>query len=109
MVIGSLNTRVTVQTLTTTTDDGGGWSSSVSSSFQLWAKVENRTGAASYEQGQRQDNYDYKITVRYYPSQEVTTKNKILYGTKKLNINSVQIVNEGRADFYILNCSVHGN
>jgi SPP1 family predicted phage head-tail adaptor len=103
-----MNGRVTVQTLTSTIDAGGGVSRAVASSFDLWARVENKTGQANFIEGQRQAEYDYKITVRQYSSNPITTANRLLYNGLKLIPNSVQIIDENRQSFYVLRCSLYG-
>lgn len=108
-MVGQMNGRVTIQALSNSVDAGGGVSQTVSSSFDLWAYVENKTGQANYTDGQRVAGYDYKIKVRMYSSNPITTKNRVLYNSTNLIINSVQVVNENRQDFYILRCSVYGN
>ena len=108
-MVGQMNGRITIQTLSNSVDAGGGVSQSVASSFDLWCLAENKTGQANYSDGQRVAGYDYKIKVRMYSSNPITTANRALYNSQKLIINSVQVINENRQDFYILRCSVYGN
>jgi len=108
-MVGKMNSRVTIQTQTATKDSGGGVSYAAVELYTAWANVENRTGQANFNEGQRQDNYDYKITIRQYDTYTVTTKNTALYGTKKLKINSVQIINEGKKSYLVLRCILHGS
>ena len=109
MVAGELNSRVTFKTKGAAVKDaGGGWSKAIESSFTLWAKVENRTGQANYSEGQRQADYDYKITVRNYASKTITTATVAEFQLKDLRINSVQNVDEGKNRWLILRCSMHG-
>lgn len=108
MVIGDLKARVTFKVLTNSTDAGGGVSKSVSSSWEQWAKVEDRTGQAQFNNGQVQVAYDYKVTVRYYSSKTITTKNILTYNGKDMKINSVQRVNENNLDWLVLRCSAYG-
>jgi SPP1 family predicted phage head-tail adaptor len=108
-MVGKMNSRVTIQTQTATKDSGGGVSYAAVELYTAWANVENRTGQANFNEGQRQDNYDYKITIRQYDTYAVTTKNTALYGTKKLKINSVQIINEGKKSYLVLRCILHGS
>lgn len=108
MLISEFNRRITINTYSNSTDAGGGTSKTVASSYSTWAKVEDRTGSASIDNGQRQANYDYKITIRGYNSRAVTTAQSVSYDSKVLAINSVQKVTEGKFDLYILRCSVHG-
>ena len=108
-MVAKLNTRVTFKTKGTPVKDaGGGWHTPIDSSFSLWANVENRTGQASYVSGQRQADYDYKITVRNYSSKTITTNTVANYGGKDLRINSVQNGDEGKNSFLVLRCTIHG-
>ena len=108
-MVGKMNSRVTIQTQTATKDSGGGVSYAAVELYTAWANVENRTGQANFNEGQRQDSYDYKITIRQYDVYTVTTKHTALYGTKKLKINSVQIINEGKKSYLVLRCILHGS
>ena len=107
-MIGEMNRRVTIKTPTYTTGAGGGTSVTYDSGYQLWAKVDDRTGQAGYQEGQRQVSYDYRITVRYYSSSPITTKNVVEYGGKVLRINSVVQKSEGKTMYLILYCSTYG-
>lgn len=107
-MVGKLNQIITVNTLSNTVDVGGGVSRSVASSFDLWAYVENKTGQANFIEGQRQAEYDYKITCRWYAAKEVTTAKTITYGSKTLKVQSVQIKDEGKQKWQIIKCTVHG-
>ena len=107
-MVGKLNSRVLFKTYASTKDAGGGVSRAVTSSFSLWAKVENRTGQANYSEGQRQADYDYKITVRKHASITIATTQVVVYLGKDLRINSVQNVDEGKSSWLILRCSLHG-
>ena len=109
-MVGQMNRRVSIQTMTVTTDVGGGTSLAVNTgaTYNLWAEVKNRTGQASYQEGQRQVHYDYEVRVRYFSSKIITTKNLVLYDGKQMIINSVEREREGNVDFLTLRCSVNG-
>jgi SPP1 family predicted phage head-tail adaptor len=108
MVIGDLRARVTIKVIGNSTDAGGGVSKSVSSSWEQWAKVEDRTGQVQFNNGQQQVSYDYKVTIRYYASKTVSTGNVITYNGKDMMINSVQRVNENNLNWLVLRCSAYG-
>ena len=108
-MVGQMNNRVIIKSYTNSVDAGGGVTKVIDTMYTVWAKVENRTGSANYSEGQRSDNYDYKITIRAYNSKDVSTENVIGYGGKDLIINSVQVINEGKRDFLTLQCSKHGS
>lgn len=103
-----MNEQVVISTYTAAKDAGGGVSKSVASSYTTWAAVENRTGSTAINVGQRQINYDYKITVRYYPERPITTEQTATYQSQVLSINGIKRINEGRLTHQILYCSIHG-
>ena len=107
-MVGLMRNRITLKTLGYTTDAGGGTSSSVVSSYSVWAEIQDRNGGSQFSQGQIQDDYDYKITIRYYPSKVVTTNTVLEYRGKDLAINSVTNQSEGKNRFLILRCKYHG-
>lgn len=107
-MVGSLNTRITINTLSITKDAGGGVGKSVASSYSVWASVENRTGQANFSNGQRQVEYDYKMTIRSHESRTVTTANTITYQGKNLKPVSVQKVSEGKNSWLIIKAQLHG-
>ena len=107
-MVGNLNTRITINVLATTKDAGGGVGKSVSLSYSVWAAIENRTGQANFSNGQRQVDYDYKITIRSHASRTVTTANTITYQGKNLKPISVQKVDEGKNSWLIIKAQLHG-
>lgn len=108
-MVGKLNSRVIIKTLTKTKDSGGGVSYAAVTDYEAWAYVENKTGQANFFEGQRQDNYDYRITIRQYDSKIITTKNTLEYKGKEFKINSISTLNEGGKSFLVLRCTYHGN
>ncbi len=107
-MVGEFNKKVVIKTLASSKDAGGGVGKSVIDSYSIWAKVENRTGQMNYSERQPQVSYDYKVTVRLYKNRPITTANICEINGKDCKINSVQTVNEGKADLSILRCSIHG-
>jgi SPP1 family predicted phage head-tail adaptor len=105
-MIGELNRKITLKSWTNTQDDAGGNIKTLSSSFSVWAKVEDRQGERTFSGGQEQFSYDYKITMRFRPviSQRMT----ITYDSKNLIIRSLSIKSEGNKRFFIARCSVNG-
>lgn len=103
-----MNEQVIITTYTATKDAGAGVTETAASSYTTWAKVENRTGSTAINAGQRQINYDYKITVRYYSERPITTAQTATYQNQVLSINGIKRLNEGRLTHQILYCSLHG-
>lgn len=103
-MIGEMKRRVLFETWGFTPDGFGGNTAAVSSSFQMWAKVDDRNGGVSLFSGQENCTYDYKITVRYNPA--VVKNQTILYGGKRLKIFNISLSEEGENKFLILRCAV---
>lgn len=90
-----------------TQSEGGGLiQGSALPAIERFAKVENRSGNVSKEAG-RQWNYDYKITVRSYPSDNYDSTGFVTFEGNRLSINSIEYENEGKKRFAILRCSRH--
>jgi len=107
-MIEQMRSRITIKTPTFSKDAGGGESVTYSTGYSIWAKADNRSGSAGYQDGQRQVSYDYRFKVRYYASAVITTDQVVIYGSKTLRINSVENDKEGNLEFCYLNCTVHG-
>ena len=107
-MIGEMRSRITVKAPTFSKDAAGGVSVSYSSGYSLWAKVDNRSGQAQYQEGQRLTNYNYRIKVRYFASAIITTANIIVYNGLYLRVDSVEFEREGNLDYVYLNCSESG-
>lgn len=110
-MVGQLNERIKIKSFTKSQDAGGGTTSVIdtNATFELWAKVENRTGQASFTEGQRADSYDYKIKVRFYKTKTIDTKNIVEYKEKDYAIISTQPLDEGKQKFIIIRCTKRGS
>jgi SPP1 family predicted phage head-tail adaptor len=104
-MIGEMRNRVTVKKWTYAKDAGAGISAIANVSFTVWAKVENRTGQAQVIEGQPAWNYDYKITIRFDKLNPVTQQNTLEYDGKKLKIQALQNIDEGKNFYLVLRCS----
>jgi SPP1 family predicted phage head-tail adaptor len=104
-----LNRRVTVQVTGATRNDQGGLVADVVDSWDKWAHVENRSGSNSSPLQQQVWDYDYKITMRFEKSRPTQSNYEIIYGTKRLKINSVSIDSEAFQFFEVLRCSTIDN
>jgi len=103
--ISDLRSRVTIRRWTSAKIEGGGINTVLLYSYDMWAKVENRTGRLSHNQSQDQWSYDYKITLRLEESRPIRSDYTIDYQNKRLKINELQIVDEGKVKYYIARCS----
>ena len=103
--ISDLRSRVTIRRWTSAKIEGGGIDTVLLYSYDMWAKVENRTGRVSHNQSQDQWSYDYKITLRLEESRPIRSDYTIDYQNKRLKINELQIVDEGKVKYYVARCS----
>jgi len=103
--ISDLRSRVTIRRWTSAKIEGGGINTVLLYSYTMWAKVENRTGRVSHNQSQDQWSYDYKITLRLEESRPIRSDYTIDYQNKRLKINELQIVDEGKVKYYVARCS----
>ena len=108
-MIGKLNRRVTIKTLTSDQDAGGGLSAVDGVSYSMWAQVEDRNGFTVTGENQKVWNYDYKITVRYERSRIKKSNQIVEYDGKSLAIGSISFENEGNMKYAILRCSATDN
>lgn len=104
--IGKLNRRINLKAWGSTQDsEGGGVIPTIISSYNIWAKVENRNGNLFLGEQQREWNYDYKVTFRYENSRVVNSSMTIDYDNKRLAINSLSYQEEGQRRYAIARCS----
>lgn len=105
MEVGQLNRRITIKSWGNTQDEAGGVIPTLTASYTMWAKVENRNGNLFLGQQQREWSYDYKVTFRYEKSRIVSSGMTIDYDGKRLAINSLSYVDEGQKKYAIARCS----
>ncbi len=87
-----LRQRITFQSESAASDSGGGSTVSWVSGSTVWAHVKTRGGREGLVSGQLESRQSYLITVRYISG--ITTKMRILYGSRVFNIHSVVNVDE---------------
>jgi len=104
-MIGEMRNHIIINQYTTTESDSGGTSSVLSATHNLWAKVENRSGSIQTGNGQIQWQYDYKITIRFDRLKAIKQNDEVVYDGKKLLIQSVQNIDEGKKFYLVLRCS----
>ncbi len=107
-MLSKMNEQVVISTYTNAKDAGGGIGKTVASSYTTWAEVKNRTGSAAINDGQRQINYDYEITIRFFAERPVNTAQTVTYQSQLLSINGIRRLDEGRVKDQILYCSLYG-
>lgn len=102
---GQLNRRITIKSWPHEVDEAGGVSGVVGVSYSIWAKVEARSGAMFTSEQQALWNYDYKVTFRYETSRIVKSNYTIDYDNKRMRINYVSFLEEGRKKFCVARCT----
>lgn len=90
MRAGELRHRVTIQTLGDTTQNAYGESQgSWSSGRTVYASVQPVGGSEIEELGRMVPIMNHLVRMRYQPDVTLTPKNRLLWGTRELNITSV--------------------
>jgi len=90
--IGSLTERVTIQAVTEAEDAYGTHAASWGTFATVWAAFEPLKAYEKYQAAQLQTPVTHKVTMRYLSG--LTTKHRILWGTRVFNIVEVINVNE---------------
>jgi SPP1 family predicted phage head-tail adaptor len=91
--IGNLRHRVTIQSLGTRVDDGaGGGSIPFADVATVWAEVHPLTGREQFLAGAFNPALTHRVTIRYRPG--IKPSDRIVYGTRVLDIKSVADVEE---------------
>jgi SPP1 family predicted phage head-tail adaptor len=104
-MIGELDRRINFKSWGATQDPGGGAIPIILLTYNIWAKVEARSGQMYTGEQQSVWNYDYKITFRFEKSRVVASNYTIDYDGKRLSINSVSFIEEGNRKFVIVKCT----
>ena len=101
-----LNRRITIKVYGFTKDAIGGVTQTVTSSYDVWAQVENRTGRALDFAQQPMAVYDYKITKRFEIGRETKATYTIEYEGKHLKIETVSFDDERFKKFEVIRATV---
>lgn len=105
MSAGQYKSRITVNRYGKTQSASGGLQSVLVDSWEKWASIENRSGSVQVSSNQKEWSYDYKITLRYSPTQTERSNDFVIYNGIKMLIREVQRVNEGQIRELVLRCS----
>ena len=89
MKAGKLNKRVNIQSVTETRDDSGGVVETWTTEITVWVSIESMTGKELFAAQELQSEITHKINMRYLTG--MTTKKRILYGSRIFNILSVDM------------------
>lgn len=95
--IGSLNSRIEIQSATRTADGAGGatnvWATITNGT--VWANVESMSAFEVFAAIQRQHRVTHKITLRYMTS--LTSGMRVKFGTRTFNIRGIKNLDERNA------------
>tara|TARA_R110000868_G_scaffold100551_1_gene276476 strand:- start:254 stop:574 length:321 start_codon:yes stop_codon:yes gene_type:complete len=86
-MIGGMRNRVKIQSETTGTDTGGGYSLTWADVSTMWACIEPAGGREVSQGQQLQMRVTHKFTTRN--RSDVTTGNRLLWGTRAFNVRLV--------------------
>ena len=90
MTINELNTKILIQNYTSVQDtDTGKISSTLTSSWMKWAKVEQLNGSRVLDNAAITYKEAFKFTTRYEGSRKTLNKYKVEYKQKALTVHSV--------------------
>ena len=84
---GSLRHRVEIQSVTDSASAFGDVSQSWSTVTTVWASIEPLKAREAFEAQQTKTRVSHRVEIRYISG--VTTKHRLVYGSRTLNINSV--------------------
>lgn len=96
-----MDQRVTLQSVARASDSQGGWTDTWNNGASLWASIDQLKGYERMQAQQLQTPITHKVMIRY--NADVTTANRLLYGTRVLNIKEV-IELQPRKSFMQLLC-----
>lgn len=101
---GDLRRRVSIETYTTTRDSIGGETKTAATLATVWASIEPLFGMEIKEAGRILSDVTHQIVIRYRA--DVTAKMRVVYGSRKFDIFSVQHDEESQRMTY-LDCKEH--
>lgn len=79
-----MNKRLAIQAVTQTADGQGGWTETWATVATVWASIEPVKGWEKMQAAQMETPVTHNVTMRYRSG--VTTKHRILYGTRIFDI-----------------------
>jgi SPP1 family predicted phage head-tail adaptor len=102
MKAGELDKKVAVQQLTETADGQGGFTESWATVIEPWAKIRPFSSKEKFFAGQVRAGVTHEVTLRY--SSSVTTKGRILWGSRVFDIKGMLNIDE-RNEKLVLECA----
>ena len=101
-MIGKMRNKIVVKSWSYVLDAAAGATPVLDSTTTLWAQVENRSGGIGFTKDRATWEYDYKVTVRHNKLSPISQTNTVEYDGKKLQIKSLQNINEGNQFYTVL-------
>ena len=96
-----LNRKVTIQVRTAVAKTGGGQDITWSDVSTVWARLRPRTTREREIAAQLESQTDFIITIRYDPTLSLDPNNRIKFGTRFFNIESVINIEEANRFYEI--------
>ena len=90
--VGMLSNRIKVQVLTQSTDSQGGYTDSWADLYTVWAAIKQLSQREAFYGQQMESPATHRFTMRYVSG--VTTKHRILFGSRTFNITRVNNTEE---------------
>ena len=87
-----LRHRITIQSVSRVSDEAGGYSETWATQTSAWASIEPANGYQKYQAMQMETPITHKIRMRYQSG--ITTKNRILLGSRIFDIVEVLNIEE---------------
>jgi SPP1 family predicted phage head-tail adaptor len=103
---GKLKHKVELQTLTETADDQGGFTESWATASKPWVSIEPLDSREEFFAGQVRAGVTHRVKMRY--TTDATTKSRILFGSRVLDIKSLKNTDEGDRELVLLCAEVQG-
>lgn len=100
-LVSKMRQRVTIQAVSGASDGQGGISETWADVATVWASIEPMSDYERFQAQQLQTNTTHKVMIRYYSG--LTTKHRLLFGSRVFNIKGILNLNEENA-FMQLKC-----
>lgn len=92
--------KISIQTNTQTTDGQGGFTESWATDATVWASIEPAKAYEKFQAAQMDTPITHNIMIRYRSG--VTTKKRLLYGSRVFDIKEVINIDEANAFLKII-------
>jgi SPP1 family predicted phage head-tail adaptor len=103
-MIGEMRHKIQVYDFVSVKNSSGGIFPVLANSYDVWAKVENRSGGRFFDNSQNKWEYEYRITIRY--NSTFKSDHNIYYDGKIMAIKEMVNQDEKGKRFLVLKCGV---